>query len=554
MNRSNLLVNVSGPLLAVLAVLLAACSAETSAETELRLAAPKKIAEVETKNGQHIEFLRLQTGGTALTVRGRANAAPIDFDELMSEHGGPAGVYRALSGRVAPEELVAAAYSPSRAENADGPSVAPQFSPRPAPELGDGLAKSQAALDWPPSDLSASVWRTTHCPVTWSQYFDGCLVKTGQSEVVTSYRDTKYYGVALQANAGVDAFLRIYRWNGSAWDVILYEKVPAGYGYGGVFLDNGAYYYTEAWSRSGKGGNIHFYEKFRYAMAVPQFLGNKPSNVSYQFSNDLSGITHDANNWYLTRSVWPFLSGVPTNGIIAKVPFDRYLGLEPQITRGMPSTWKNFPEVCTPCDETPCCTLARRYNHYGDLVRRGSYLYVSMDGPAGAAIAVFDTDLNPIGYATLDHNSKAPFVAYNARTGYFYVPSAGNYLERYSISESSVTAGAPVAVWKASQQLSHTYGNFQGGKFSQNGNLWMLTGWDGKNRQYWGIDGFSGYLQVTGDLDPGDADESEGVDIIDLDTETRPGLSGQLHLQMLQNNPGDDDWWFMHYRAPMDRL
>ena len=61
-------------------------------------------------------------------------------------------------------------------------------------------------------------------------------------------------------------------------------------------------------------------------------------------------------------------------------------------------------------------------------------------------------------------------------------------------------------------------------------------------------------MLIKGTLSPGSADESEGLDIFDLDTETRPGMAGQLHLQLLDNQVSDDNWWLMHWRAPMSRL
>lgn len=62
----------------------------------------------------------------------------------------------------------------------------------------------------------------------------------------------------------------------------------------------------------------------------------------------------------------------------------------------------------------------------------------------------------------------------------------------------------------------------------------------------------TGAVLIKGGLAAGDADESEGLDIFDLDVETRPGMAGQLHLQLLNNNLDDDNWWLSHWRAPID--
>ena len=84
--------------------------------------------------------------------------------------------------------------------------------------------------------------------------------------------------------------------------------------------------------------------------------------------------------------------------------------------------------------------------------------------------------------------------------------------------------------------------------------LGLSAGDSSKNREFYGIDAASGVRMVRGGLQPGSADEVEGLDIVDLDYEKRPGMAGQLHLQLLNNQLDDDNWWLMHWRAPMDRL
>ncbi len=185
------------------------------------------------------------------------------------------------------------------------------------------------------------------------------------------------------------------------------------------------------------------------------------------------------------------------------------------------------------------------YNHYGDLVYADDgRLYVAMNGFAGGAIGIFDTNLNPIGLAPLSQNWTAPAVAYNPKDGLFYVPSDSTTFQKYQIGYYT-----PKATWKGVLKVSRPL-NVQGAKFSAKGNLWVL-----QNGVYYGIDGANGAVLIANGISMGSADEAEGLDIFDLDTERRPGMSGQLHFQLLENNSlSDDTWWFMHMSAPMGRL
>jgi hypothetical protein len=99
--------------------------------------------------------------------------------------------------------------------------------------------------------------------------------------------------------------------------------------------------------------------------------------------------------------------------------------------------------------------------------------------------------------------------------------------------------------------LSQRIGGVQGAKFSPRGNLWITTGGDPATILY-GVDGIDG--AVLYDQSTSGGDEAEGLDILDTTTETRPGMTGQLHLMMLDNSVFGDHWSFRHLNADATRL
>jgi hypothetical protein len=366
-----------------------------------------------------------------------------------------------------------------------------------------------------------------------------CVTDVGWA--TTGWRDTMYYETTAFAQGNV-ATVSINKWINGAWQQIISQSVP--YRYLTTFSfppENGAYYQTFVTGTSGYAVGIS--ERYRLAMPQPTFVSDKPNRVSYEFANDIDGITHDANSWFLTRSKYvcnDLVCGTSVSkyGLIAKVPLGTSLDDNPT-GYGMPSSWTTSPGG------------GQRYNHFGDLVQVGGKLYVGVDGAAGGAIGVYDTNLNAKAIIPLSENWTAPLVAYNPIDGLFYVPDSESTFQKYSVNASTASA-----TWEGTLHLSHAIaGPLQGGKFSPKGNLWIFAGGAGKNRQFWGVDGANGAVLIQGTLAPGNFDESEGLDIFDLDSETRPGMAGQLHIQRLQNNTlSNDSWRLSHWRAPMDRL
>lgn len=539
--------------LALLAALVGCGASDvdvTTAQTKMTV-----LARIDRSPTDVITFLD-SPYGIIISEKGRAeeagNHAPLD--SLRAQ--GIAATYRALSSdhdAEVPKALLAAESRWASRSSAQARSAPPKVVEPPAARQQLGatakplatrgeVGKEQSALGGLPTD---SAW-WQNLPVCQYSDFDGAGRTVGWYDGVwcvtdvtwaqTGWRDTMYYEVT-GFGQGSAANVTVNKWIDGSWQVVLSETIDYRYYQTFSFApENGAYFYSRVDGTDGQ--NIGIAERFRLAMPWPSFQNNNPSGASYEFANDIQGITHDSDNWYLTRTKYGCVSILCDEfeskyGILAKVPLSTSLSNDISNDHGEPQSWNQAPGGYS------------LYTHYGDLVYLGGRVYVGMDGPnAGAAIGIFDSDLNPLNYVTLDQNWTAPAVAFNPMDGLFYVPSDSTTFQKYEMD------GTTSANYRGSFTLSEPLnGGVQGAKFSQKGNLWVLV-----NGAYYGIDGANGAVLIAGGINMGDTDEGEGLDIFDLDSEWRPGMSGQLHFQLLENNLSDDSWWFMHWSAPMDRL
>ena len=184
------------------------------------------------------------------------------------------------------------------------------------------------------------------------------------------------------------------------------------------------------WYRSGitSTNYVLFSERFRYAIpSITGFLGDNPSDRSYEnFSDDLQGITHDANNWYLTLNQTTWDKSTAINGFIAKQAMTDING-DPPIRYSMPAPW-----------------YAAGFRHYGDLVHVNGLIYVAMDDDQGnlAGVGVFNTNLNYIGFKELPGLKGVAFLAYNPRDRLFYTVTnqfGPTTIKAYEITVSGLT-------------------------------------------------------------------------------------------------------------------
>lgn len=471
------------------------------------------IAHLEPEPEHVVEFYELAPGRIAVLEQGSLDRKPLDLAGTS-----PA----ALHARLAPGKL-----PPDRLRHVDAaPAVLTtpglhmiREPPSPAAQATGSVESSTATQD-------ANWWHAAFCS---DAAVDAVWCPTSVARASSGWRPTMFYEVAGMSESGTaEVWLEDYT---TSWRRLLTVRV-------GPRRWWRWWYDGEATFRAGvtsvtPGARVHFAERYRQAITSFAAQSEYPRGAEWQFNNDIQGVTHDAANWYFTRTVYPVPVLGTRMGIIAKAPIGYDLRREPAI---------RFDE--------PRAMLDAGYNHYGDLTRRNSLLYVAIDGSAGAGIAVIQTDISRyVGWTALPGLRSCPWIAYNPRDDLFYVPDGTRTLRRYAITVHGTTVTATEALPRVT--LSTEITNQQGGDFSSRGVLYLSRGYKANPMAVYGVDVVNGrvYLRVAYNGSPASDWEAEGVTIWDLSAGQAPGIRGHLHLQLLDNDPDNDDFTFAHLSA-----
>jgi hypothetical protein len=276
-----------------------------------------------------------------------------------------------------------------------------------------------------------------------------------------------------------------------------------------------------------------------------------PSDRSMEFSNGLQGVTNDGTHWYFTSThrayVFPFSDEQIAR--IAKKHVTSDLNNEP--------TYYGNPYSPT-------------HRHFGDLDHHAGTLYVALEVDDGTGthnaigrfrasdLAYYPSMPIPTG-SPQRTGGTFPWLARNPYDGRWYSSKhyGANELYMYTILGDTVT-------YRGAIPLSKTLDKVQGGVFSANGRLYLSTNskasgavnvveliydstiyWDPPNR---GV--VLGVGDLTWDPDSDTEDEIEGITIWNLDDGRAPGVRGQIHVLMIQQEENsNDDWYFKHMRA-----
>jgi hypothetical protein len=309
------------------------------------------------------------------------------------------------------------------------------------------------------------------------------------------------------------------------------------------------------------------------------YLGNYPKEKDTAWSEEAQGLANDSANWFVTQkdALWKFPASFdlsktitgpdPAHGIL-RVPIQPTLG---QVKVG---------------------GVVVAYNHFGDLDYYNGFLFVPVEGSRKIVnvtvrlppvVAVFRaSDLSYVGRAELPRQRGAGWIAIGRPQPLLYTsnstmspnasdPKAGPIF-RYSVNFELLRAGRVQLTFVDRFPLADEQGRplaldvMQGGVFSSRGCLYLVNGFD---EDFDAADGgisvvdtvtrrrvaksTSGSGLFNYEFHPGWSryEEPEGIDLWDLDgAQPRPpGVSGQLHVLMLDNDSGGDDIYIKHYRV-----
>ncbi len=529
-------------------------------EEALKRTESQLVARINVAPSHAVEFYEIQPGVVAIYEHGSLDNGdkPVDLSAL--ENKSVAELYEQLSpGKPVPErvrqaELRQRAYKESLA-NPSQESLVPMAAPvaavkpplrppplayvvaeptRPAPQpegRSEGLAGSApgagevAQLD---AASDAVWWQSNFC--TWANGVDGVWCPTNVAWAHSGARPTMYYeatGFSASSIASANVWVDQYT---NAWvNVFSANAGPRSW-----------WRWTstaEATYRSGVDGQqpepwVHFAE--RYRAAITTFSSNAffPTGTEWGFTNDIQGMKHDASNWYFTRTDYGISS--PNYGQVAKTPVSTSLNNDPLVVYSEPSEMLNAG-----------------FKHFGDLAIRGSLLYIAMDGGGRCAIAVWQSNIAYYqGWAVVPGLSGCGWVAYNPRDNLFYFNDGNNTLRKYSITVNGSSVSIQEFLPKVT--LSADLTSMQGADFSSRGVLYVSRGYKENPMTVYAVDVNSGFVYqragwTTGN--PGDW-EAEGLTLWDLTGGQAPGITGHLHVQLLDNDLLDDDnLWIAHLTA-----
>ncbi len=296
------------------------------------------------------------------------------------------------------------------------------------------------------------------------------------------------------------------------------------------------------------------------------FLNDHPDQEENYWSHEAQGIAHDDNHWYITQDtdLWKIPVGDDLNDDSAG---DNTLHVE--------------------IDDLHIGDLG--YNHFGDFEHFESlgigYLFIPITGPDGNpcnAVAVFRADT----LSYVDHVCvpDASWSAFDPDGRLYFGHHSG--LRRFDVDWVALHNDRTLLLQDETNiPLNDASGRFlempanQGGVFSPDGTLLYVTnGVPGAPAADQGIHVFdtsnwrriqrstNGSGLFNFEFDPTEAlsdEEPEGITIWDLDDGRAPGIRGQLHVILLDNDCGCacppvgdcDDIYLKHYtnRVYVDR-
>jgi hypothetical protein len=295
------------------------------------------------------------------------------------------------------------------------------------------------------------------------------------------------------------------------------------------------------------------------------YLGNYPDNANPGFHEDVQGISHDDNNWFITQSDADDPN--PAERSLWKIP----------VTQDLRSVSPNAPGVIRiSLDDIPQLA-GKGYDHFGDISYYKNenydgkgYIVVPVTGGPAGILAVFrSSDLVYVGHAELSSGTNAGWCAIDPE-GLVYTSGATiNKCEIYQLRWDLVPNEIKMELIgyfslfdESGNPLTLTH--MQGGVISEDGMLlYVVSGFYDKHYPHDGINVFNikngrrvahstngnGHFnyEFNAGTWPGESEEPEGITIWDLDDGRAPGITGQLHVLLLDNDASADEIYIKHY-------
>jgi hypothetical protein len=268
------------------------------------------------------------------------------------------------------------------------------------------------------------------------------------------------------------------------------------------------------------------------------FLGDYPSELNSNWSDETQGISHDMTHWYISQKprIW-------------KVPVSHDLN---QSFNGLLSA------------EIPQILKTQGANHFGDLDYFQGELYVPLEGMPIPHVVVFDAnDFRVEGWGALSHQgtNNASWCAVNPVNGLLFSSKSDEVRQLliYQIVRNitgihfNFSSTLPLLT-ELGQPLQ--LDGVQGGAFSVMTKLLYISCHKGSARGLNVFDVTSGkrvaHIEVL--YHPGWSayEEIEGLTIWDLDMAGAPNIRGQLHLLVLDNDVLSDDIYMKHYHLDVE--
>ncbi len=297
------------------------------------------------------------------------------------------------------------------------------------------------------------------------------------------------------------------------------------------------------------------------------YMGGFPQQET-NWSNDVQGVTHDDNNWFITNThdIW-------------KVPVERDLrSISPGVSGVIRKSISDYPQLAG-------------YDHFGDpdvyRYQGVDYLIVPIENgdatcasglPGAIALLRTDNQLSYIDHIVLPGQcNDAGWIAVNRTTGNLFSsrqhvgPLPGGMepgLREYVFDWNWLhTTGQATIAFLRFIPLNYDFSCMQGGEFAPGDKLLYLisgfytdsnaladregihildtTSWARVGHSTRGTGGHFDYYYNPGFFTG--AEEPEGLTIWNLDDGRAPGIRGQLHALVSDNDLDAGDVDFKHY-------